>query len=260
MSYEYDIRDRIKKMTDQLGKVENYGYDPNDKLVSVTDRNNHTTKYNYDLLGRLEKALFSDNSQIKYYYDALSRLTTVDDTTSGLVQYVYSDAGCTGGCSSGVVDKVIQEITPLGSISYGYDAIGRRTKAEVAGQEPVYYSYDPIGRLVGLVQGEKTVTFTYDVIGRRTAMTLPNGVIASYAYDAAGRLKNITYSVGAEVLKSLDYTYDDNGNRSSLNGHQTLLPAPFTAAYNSSNQMITFKGENLAYDENGNLIQKGDTT
>ena len=34
------------------------------------------------------------------------------------------------------------ESTPLGSVSYTYDAIGRRTSMTIAGQPTVNYTYD----------------------------------------------------------------------------------------------------------------------
>ena len=259
ISYEYDERDRAKKMIDQLGKMETYSYDKMDNLVSVKNRKDQATTYSYDLLSRLTKTLYGDSSFTNYTYDAIGRLTYIGDSVSGAISYAYSNSGCSA-CGSRVADKIIQEVTSFGMISYEYDVLRRRTKAQVAGQEPVYYFYDANSRLIKITQGDKSVLINYDSIGRRTSMTLPNGIIANYNYDAASRLLNITYYSGSQILKSIDYTHDKNSNRTSAKGHKTLLPEPFAATYNSANQMITFNGQPLTYDNNGNLVSKGDTT
>ncbi|KAF0145014.1 MAG: RhsA [Nitrospirae bacterium] len=260
ISYEYDERDRAKKMIDQLGKMETYAYDKMDNLVLAKDRKGQTTNFTYDLLSRIIKTAYNDSSYTSYAYDAIGRLNYINDSASSPIQYVYSNNGCNLGCGGSIADKVIQEITSLGSIGYSYDALGRRTSMTVAGQEPIIYQYDSNSRLIQINQGTQTVSINHDSIGRRTSMTLPNGIIATYEYDNANRLTDITYSSDSLILKSLKYGYDKNGNRTSFTGHKTLLPEPKTAVYNQANQQIQVNNENLIYDENGNLIQKGDTT
>jgi RHS repeat-associated protein len=260
ISYTYNVRDKVASMTDQLRKTETYSYDLNDNLTFITDRKNQKTTYIYDKMNRISKAQYADNAYTDYIYDAVGRLITVNDSISGAIEYSYSNTGCSSGCSGGATDKVMQEITPYGVINYEYNALGWRTKATIAGQEPIYYNYDAVGRLTSLVQGDKTVTFTYDAIGRRSSMTLPNGIVATYTYDNASRLTNIIHSSNSQILKSLAYTYDSNGNRESFSGHKTLLPSALTAAYDTANQMLSYNNDSLSYDANGNLISKGDTS
>ena len=40
------------------------------------------------------------------------------------------------------LDRLTQEVTPQGTMSYGYDAAGRRTSMTVAGQPSLTYGYD----------------------------------------------------------------------------------------------------------------------
>jgi len=63
-----------------------------------------------------------------------------------------------------------------------------------------------------------------------------------------------------QVLESLAYTYDANGNRTSMNRPSVNLPfrEPVTnTSYNDANQMLSFtlataSAKNITYDNNGN--------
>ena len=122
-----NVRNKIASITDQLGQTETYSHDQNDSLISVTNRKGQTTTYNYDSLNRITKATYSVGSYTTYAYDVGGRLTTITDSESGTISYTYSDSGCGVGCG-GVVDKVLQEVTPSGAISYTYDTIWKKNE------------------------------------------------------------------------------------------------------------------------------------
>ena len=209
------------------------------------------TTYTYDNLNRIVRVDYADGSYTTYTYDAVGRLTYIYDSISGPIEYVYSDTGCYAGCV-GVADKVVQEITPLGSISYTYDVLGRRTSMQVAGQPAVNYQYDAVGRLTGIStqnpeHGTLNFSFTYDALGRRTSLTYPNGVTTTYSYDSASRLTELKHlSPLNQVLEKISYLYDRNGNRISMDRLNITpkLPTPVVSAtYNEANQMLTFQPE-----------------
>jgi RHS repeat-associated protein len=161
------------------------------------------------------------------------------------------------------LNRLTSETTPQGSVSYTYDAAGRRTSMTVFGQPTVNYSYDNANRLLQIAQGSSVVSFTYDAAGRRTSLTLPNGVLVEYAYDAASRLTSITYKQnGTTVLGDLTYEYDQNGNRTKIGGSfaRTGIPQGVSStAYNSANHQTTFGDKTLTYDNNGNLTSITDS-
>ncbi len=274
--YDYDVRGRLGKMTDQLGNIETYEYDTSDNITRLTDRKGQTTTYTYDLMNRLRRATYHDGSYTEYAYDTAGRLISVSDSVSGSITYTYTGTGCGTGCSA-VPDKVASETTPLGSISYTYDAIGRRTSMIVSGRPAVNYSYDANGRLIqirtpsplaGEGGGEGYVfRFTYDAIGRRTSLTLPNGVKTNYTYDNASHLLNMEHKNPAQqVLESLTYTYDANGNRLTMNRPSVPLPLPnavTSITFNEANQMLTFastgSARSMTYDANGNMTSVTNT-
>lgn len=217
------------------------------------------TTSSYDNRNRLKRANYADGGYTETTFDAVGRLISINDSVSGSIQYLYSDTGCS--TCRGVADKVIQETTPLGSISYTYDAIGRRTSMRVAGQPAVNYQYDAnshITEIDSLINGV-TVSFSlrYDALGRRSSLTYPNGVTTNYGYDNASNLLDLQHlNPSNQILESLDYTYDENSNRTDMNrlNVPVKLPDPKSnITFNSANQMLTFNDRAITYDDNGNM-------
>jgi RHS repeat-associated protein len=289
VGYSYDARDRVASMTDQLGHAETYAYDQGDNLTSVTDRKGQTTTYTYDLMDRMTGANYAGGNHTTYTYDEVGRLTTINDSVSGQIGYTYTNTGCSAGCSGSFADKVAQETTPLGTVGYEYDALGRRTSMTVAGQPVVSYSYDANSHLTGITRSSLSFGLTYDAAGRRTKLTLPSGAYADYVYDPASRLTNLIHKAsGGSVIDSFAYTYDGAGNRltrqtpSESISYQydnlyRLLRADYsvtelysydpvgnrlsshissTYAYNAANRLLSDDTYTYEYDANGSLVSK----
>jgi RHS repeat-associated protein len=263
-----DERDRLEKMTDQLGRFETYEYNTSDKIIRITDRKGQITNYTYDLMNRITGATYADGSTTDYAYDAVGRPVTIQDSISGAISYTYSDNGCSTGC--GTIDRITQEVTPLGTINYAYDAVGRRQTMTVAGQPVVNYIYDDTGRLTNVKQTvlstNRNFKITYDNGSRRTQLEYLKGssttptTKTTYSYDIANRLLNLTHLRSTTTLENLLYEYDQNGNRTKFtrNAAQPARLAVTGAAYNAANQMLTFtpsggSTKNMTYDNNGNL-------
>src|SRR5262249_40623327 len=185
-------------------------------------------------------------------WDAGNTLTETVDSLSGTIARTYDG-----------FDRLTQEVTPEGTVSYTYDAASRRASMTVLGQPTVNYSYDQADRVTQITQGTAVVSFAHDNANRRTSLALPNGVVTDYAYDAASRLTGFTYKLGTTPLGALTYAYDGNGNRTVVGGSwaRTGLPAALASAtYNAANYQLTFGGSALTYDLNGNLSTDGTNT
>lgn len=247
ITYTYNAWDKVLSMTDQFGRKEYYEYDLNQNLVKYTDRKGQVSDFTYDFLDRLVNAKYADGSTVGYSYDAGGRATTINDSAGGMISLSYNN-----------LDRVVSEMTPLGSISYEYDALGRRTKMQVAGQEPVTYQYDASSRLTSVVgAGLAPAQIAYDTIGRRASLILPNGVTTNYSYDNARRLLNVEHlNPLNSLLEKISYAYDANGNRTGMNRLNVPAKLPNPASnitYNQANQMLTFDDKAITYDENGNM-------
>ncbi len=107
---------------------------------------------------------------------------------------------------------------------------------------------------------QNPVSIDYDALGRRTRLTLPNAVSTEYQYDAASRPTALIYRTATTTLGDLTYQYDAAGNRTRVGGSfaRTLLPDPVApATYDPANRQLTFGGQTLTYDANGNLTSDG---
>jgi RHS repeat-associated protein len=191
-----------------------------------------------------------------YTYDAGNRITQVDEkdatnTVTATITRTYDG-----------LDRLTNETTPQGSVTYVYDNASRRTSMTVTGQPAVTYIYDNANRLTTITQGTDTVTIAYDDADRRTSVTYPNGNSVIYGYNVASDLTSITYKQGATTLGDLTYTYDAAGNRIKTGGtfaRSNIPPALTTTNYNANNQQLTFGTTTETYDLNGNLATTTDT-
>src|SRR6266702_948824 len=273
IKYEYDDRNRVTKMTDQLQRYETYAYYRNneitpttgDNLKTYTARKGQATTFNqYDPMNRLKLVTFGDGSTINYLYDADGRTTSVSDSISGIIGYTYDTGGCPS-CSG--VDRISQETTPLGTINYTYNATGRRASMTVAGEPVVNYGYDDVGRLTGISRSvggiARTYTLGYDNGNRRASVQIPLATSADfvttiYGYDIANRLISMIMQGPTAQIENLAYTYDPNGNRLSFGRSvaQTISPAVGSTNHDTANEMLALGGKNLTYDQNGNLLTR----
>ena len=167
-THTYDGLHRLATRTDPLTRTESFSYDLAGNLQTVTDRKSQVTTQSYDALNRRTQATYADSTVATFTYDAGSRLTQVDDTADPHrpIAFTYDP-----------LDRLLTEITSLGTVTYTYDTAGRRTSMTVAGQTPVTYTHDANARLRTITQAPLTpVDIQYDAANRRTLLTLPNGV------------------------------------------------------------------------------------
>ena len=88
--------------------------------------------------------------------------------------------------------------------TYGYDSLGRLTRAVCDG-----YSYEYYYNEQGLLKekrssGKRLISYEYDNGGQMIRMTNPEEITVSYEYDLLGRMSRIYNSSGMEVR----YRYD----------------------------------------------------
>ena len=250
-TYTYDNMDRLATRMDALNRTESYQYDLAGNLTQFTDRKNQVTAFQYDALNRRISATYAD-ATTTFTYDTVGRLVKANDTAPG---------GGTIDLAFDILDRLIQEVTPQGTVAYQYDVLGRRTQMVVNGQQPTNYQYDVASRLTRVAQGSLFAALGYDNANRRASLSYSNGITTSYVYDLASRLMSITHNGQSGVVDALSYSYDVAGNRFSAdrtNGTASLLPsAVASASYDAANEQTQFGGATLTYDDNGNLTNDG---
>ena len=204
--YTYDALQHLTSVTDALGKASFMSYDVAGNKIASTDAKGQATIYAYDGLNRLTNVTKADGATVSYAYDANGNKTSMTDSL-GTTTYSYDDRGLLTGCA-----------TPDGeTVSYQYDAAGRRTQVRYPDGKQVSYQFDAVGQLAGVTDYASHETrYAYRSDGSLETVDLPNGVTGARTYDDAGELTSIVYTRGGDLLLSLDYAKDANGNRTVL--------------------------------------------
>ncbi|MBI3825830.1 MAG: hypothetical protein HY294_07535, partial [Candidatus Rokubacteria bacterium] len=252
-TYTYDVMDRVQTRTDPVNASEHFTYDPLGNLTLRVDRKNQTNRFDYDAMNRPSMATWADGTVTAYSWDPVDRLTSVVETRPGpVVTSVVNDFD--------VLDRLVTQITALGSVSSTYDLTSRRLTMNAT-----TYDWDEASNLKHITRpipgGSLVASFTYDPAGRRstrtvTAPTPSQGVSTTYNYDPASQLIGLTHSRNGAAYGDLTYTYDAAGNPIAVGGSlaRTLLPDSVSGAvYNAANRQTQFGASTMTFDANGNL-------
>jgi len=196
-----------------------YIYDAQDNLASVTDARGHTTSYSYDDLGRLLKVVSPDTQVTRYEYDSAGSVVKKIETNPA------------------------EQSSANVETDYTYDAARRLTGIHFPSDssQDITYVYDnrsdgPTltngkGRLVKIIDASGTTYFSYDERGNLVyEQRVQDGVTLalSYTWDENGNLSSMTYP----SVRVLTYSYDLNdratGVLMSYQGQNTTIASNLT--------------------------------
>jgi RHS repeat-associated protein len=278
-TFDYDAADRLVQVTYPDGKFLHNTYDPFGRLAQSVDQTGFTTNFGYDAFGRLvtvSGGVGGANDPIAAYtYDAAGRLAEKDLGNGTYTVYSYNPDGAVQSVvNRGVrpapgVDgpvnsrfdytydqdgRVSTMSTLSGTTTYGYDAAGQLTSANLPGGRVITYAYDAAGNRTVVSDNGATTTYTtnsldqytaagaftygYDRDGNLTVKTGPGGS-TTYTYDSRDRLIGVTTPTDTWA-----YQYDSMGHRTGVthNGVKTTY-------------LISPSGTVIAeFDAAGNLI------
>ncbi|MBL7495115.1 RHS repeat protein, partial [Frankia sp. CNm7] len=262
---EYNGAGDLVAVTDELGKTTTRGYDHVGRLVSTTDPLGRETRTTYDRAGRTTAvAQYSPTDTLLRTtttgYDAAGNVTSATDpnghTTTATFDALNQRRALTVPVSSGV------SITS----SAGYDVAGNRTRLTDGNANSTIYTFNSLGLPEKTIEpstpaypnlADRTWQATYDASGLPTTLLEPGGVTRTATYDELGRRTVETgYGTGTTgAARALEY--DLAGNLVEID-----IPAgsiPFT--YNDRGLPTSAGGgaSTFVYDEDGRMIQRGDT-
>ena len=266
----YDRQGNVETLTDANGGVTEYAYDSMGQMVESVSPLGNRYSYTYNAAGLLEESLNARGQATTYTYDKVGRVTSVTDEL-GTVHYTYDPNG-----------NVLTVTDDQGTISRKYDALNRVTEYTDYKGNTVQYSYDEIGNLIALTYpGGEIVRYTYYKNGWLHTVTDAKGKVTKYTYDARGNLihterPNGTEEIctfneagllvsqkdvrGEEVLTEFTYSYDDNGNVTTIEGTETTVTeegisrlSSAEMVYDKENRLIRYNGKDVRYDADGNM-------
>jgi RHS repeat-associated protein len=258
VSLSYDAVGNITSLADERGNITNFKYDPanraydvNGNLTKFIDARGQAAGFSYDGLNRLNSQTYQDGSTVTRSYDASGRPVRVVDSQGGTFDFTYDARGRLTSSSSG-----------YGALKYKYDAAGKTISRQVVGQPALQYSYDAAEKLLTASLPQAAANFTYDAANEPVKIGRSNGVTSQYGYDAFGNLSSLVHSSGPTILNSQVYNYDavGNGVTSSTRFAQPLVTQAVNNTYDASNSLLSSGPVSYAYDSNGNLLSKTDSS
>jgi RHS repeat-associated protein len=275
-TYDYDVFDRVTRISFDDGSSTEYSYDDNGNTSTRVDMAGTTTKttdYDYDELNRLKEEGFPNGTHNHYGYDKVGNLVSFDDG-DGTTAYGYDpgnrvttvreplgDCAANDRCTKyAYTDNMDGTATIMKTLPTGpavvetttLDAAGRvksvATKKDAANLASFSYSYTrPTG--CGATSDTSlihSVSYSSDSASAYSA---------NYCYDPRDRLRSAsTNPLGGGY--SYTYHYDDASNL----GLRTGGPAPRSYSYNEANQLTSVSGGSgpdvgtYTYDANGNQL------
>jgi RHS repeat-associated protein len=289
VAYTYTVNGKVETLTDARGYRTTYEYDGFDRLVKrrypnggVTNLSS-TTDYEqltYDDFGRVTSERRRSGESFGSSYDNLWRISSRDAPgTQPDLSYGYdllgrvtseSQSGNTITIGYDALSRVGSESSSvLGTVSYSYDAVGRRQRMDYPGGFYVTYSYNTAGDLTGIFESGSTslAAYAYDDLGRRLSLTRGNGAVTSFTFDAASRLATLQQNpAGTNQDTTFTLSYNPAGQVTSRSRtdavYDPVVPPNFSGNYTSDglNRYTNALGASPSYDTSGNLTSEGGKT
>ncbi|MFA4842653.1 MAG: RHS repeat-associated core domain-containing protein, partial [Candidatus Omnitrophota bacterium] len=220
---EYDLFDRLTKLTYPDGEAVSYTYDTNSGLpekVFTVDRGLSTVDYvsdiTYNAKGQIKNIQYGNNTKTDYTYGQDLRLEHILTQKQGL--------------------------SPQGTVPVSGAAL-----------QDLYYDFDSNGNLSTLTDNLRSNTraYRYDDLDRLTEAQnspIPNGGLGTfrYEYDSIGNMRSQTVSGTATVF--MDYGQN-------AGPHALTSSAGYSYRYDQNGNMIQGKNKTLEYDAENRLTQ-----
>lgn len=274
----YNTYGNLTAVYDEFNNMTSYTYDTKNRLINLTDRNGNETAYEYNNRDMLTVTQTSEY-KYTYVYDAAGRNTDINKLGikpgvdfNSIIGYNYTINGLVNEETT-IYEKITgREATQINSVTFStlYNHLNVPEKRIFKDEsnpniaEEEIFALDNMNRTTQITKGNSDVEYTYYKNGLIKTETLPNGIISTYEYDGVNRLENLTQkNANGELLKKYEYTYDPNGNQTSVTeilpeGNETVV----SYTYNALNMLISenngYDGSitEYSYDYRGNRTQK----
>jgi RHS repeat-associated protein len=250
--------DPVNTNQSSSGDYESWTYDSAGRVSSERRRTSESFGYSYDNLGRVATRIApTGQASVSYTYDLFGRVTQIQSDQTINTAY---DA----------LSHITSVTSPLGAVSYQYDATGRRTRMDYPGGFYVTYGYNTAGDLTAIKESgtNSLAAYTYDSIGRRTSLARGTaGAVTNYTYDGASRLATLVQNpAGTTYDATVNFTYNPasqiTSRASTIASFDPSSPATGTRNYSADglDRYTNAAGSVPSYDNRGNIIGYGGQT
>lgn len=255
-AYQYDVNDRLTKITDSQGNVKTLSYDGLKRKTVMNDLDCGVVSYAYDDASNVKSTLDAKGQQITYTYDGANRILTedyLDDNSAEFsyhrspdIVYFYDQPAAsvdngdgTRSTASNAKGMLAYVQDTSGEEHTSYDARGRVAWTIKRIPDPVLQSSNAPGPLVAY-----RTLFQYDSLDRVTTMVYPDNDQVSYEYNNRGLMARIIGGPSGSILSNLVYAPSAQQQQIDYgNGVRT------TYAYDNRqrlNSLLTFNATNVS--------------
>jgi len=214
---DYDGWGRVIHQMNRHGGQVNTTYDTMGRVASVSNpftaggSPGATTGYSYDVLGRTTVVTLPDSQTVQSIYDGNSE--TMIDEVNRKTQQLNDGLG-----QLVTVNEQDSSGNLTQATNYSYDALGNLMQVN-QGNQLRSYKYDALSRMTNEKIPEKgdptqtnqwTTTYTYTSANAVATRTDARGVITTYTYDTLNRLSQVSYNTvsGVTTAPTVTYTRD----------------------------------------------------
>lgn len=268
--YIYDLAGRLERVRRPDNTGQRFTFDDADRPILTYDISKpvstwidqHWTENTYDDDGRVIETTDQPGNTVTFGYDGDNLRTSADDWTGTPHTWAYNSAGqLTSNYQPG----------PQKTLTYSYDAYGRRTTTQAGSDFKWRQSFDSASR--PLVTYTKQGAATEETF--LTKAYYPNGLLWNHAfddegyttwsmaYDSSSRVNAVYHGSIVGGSRAITYELDDNGNPTSYFDDNTnsFYMAMSDVTYDRANRIISeeyLSTDNLywravyTYDKNDN--------
>jgi RHS repeat-associated protein len=271
-SYAYDSQNDPLSITYANGTQQSFSYNPLGEATSFLNADGDAIGFTYNAQGLIATESFADGTSYNYTYNVQGNMTSATDAQGDVETFVYGDSSN---------PALLTEVEYPGGtwLKFSYNVVGERVQSVDQTGFTVDYSYDTLGRLSKLTDGNGNliVQYTYDAAGNLIQKDNGNGTFTVYTYNGDDNVLSITnyapstgstsYVVAKSAVNSFDvYTYDALGNMLtdtsqdgewvySYDGDGQLIQAIFTPNSTDPDGLAS-QDLQYAYDAVGNRISE----
>jgi YD repeat-containing protein len=252
--YVRNALEEIEEIVNPLGKKTLKEYNVGGNLVKLTDPEKRTTTFTYDPANRLTEISYSSGKPgtIRYEYNKDGDRTKMTDGT-GTTTYTYDQLDRMAESENGHKEIV----------KYEYNLGNEQTKITYPNTKAIERAYDKDARLEKVTDWSSNVTkFTYNPDSELATIAFPGATKDedTYAYNDADQMSEVKMDKSTEVLASLAYTRDNDGQVKKTTA-KGLPGAEITEnTYDENNRLTKYGSTEYKYDAGNNPTTEGSST
>jgi RHS repeat-associated protein len=252
--YVRNLLEEIEESVNPLGKKTLEEYDAAGNLIKLTDPAKRTTSYTYDPAGRLTEISYSTGkpAAIKYEYNKNGDRTKMTDGT-GTTTNTYDQ-----------LDRMTESENGHKEVSkYEYNLGDQQTKITYPNGKAVERAYDKDGRLEKITDWSSNITkFAYNLDSELATIAFPTASKDedSYVYNDADQMTEAKMDKSTEVLASLVYTRDSDGQVKKTTAKKLPGTEVTENTYDENNRLTKYGSTEYKYDNANNPTTEGAST